>query len=456
MKSNHVFYVLIILSAILLACEGKKESTNQTVRLKGQLIDMGSQEVRMSYNGASSLLGNSRDVILKTDEQGYFDTILTIKDPVYYNISRYTLYLSPGDDLTVKISQDNSEAEFSGIGSSVNNYMKLRLFPKGGSFLEAGRNITGDFLATKNTIDSLAAIRFHQLDTLSAATEEFKSLEAARIKADIVNSYMSYPTYAGFAKERNNNKFELPDRTTQLESMSEYIRPIIEEINDPKYLDVAVVRDVFSRSNDSLSHALFFSEVTIPQRTTELFEAASEVRKLSNNVSPETANEVSAYTQTMENKDFAEEINYKIAQASKLFPGKPAIDFELTDTDGNLINLSDFKGKVIYVDLWATWCGPCLKEAPFYEELATKYNSDEIVFLPISTDKNSEVWLKYLESNPKQLKQYHSVDGKLQEEWILQFIPRFLLIDKDFNIVDAYAPSPSGAEIKDLLDSLLS
>src|SRR5690554_3680589 len=167
MKSNHVFYVLIILSAILLACEGKKESTNQTVHLKGQLIEMGSQEVRMSYNGASSLLGNSRDIILKTDEQGYFDTILIIKDPVYYNISRNTLYLSPGDVLTVKISQNNREAEFSGIGSSVNNYMKYRLFPKGGSFLEAGKNITGDFLATKNTIDSLAAIRFNQLDTLS-------------------------------------------------------------------------------------------------------------------------------------------------------------------------------------------------------------------------------------------------------------------------------------------------
>ncbi len=443
MKTKSVYYILI-LSAILLSCGENRESQNQ-VRLKGQLIEMGSNEVRMSYNGASSQIGNSRDIILNTDDQGYFDTVLVITEPSYYNLSRNTLYLTPGDDLTVSITTSNEEAEFSGTGATVNNYMKYRLFPKGGSFLEAGRNIKGDFTTTKNTIDSLAEIRQHQLDTLTDASNEFKDLETARIKADVINSYMMFPSYA-----------RINDRTPVLESMAPHIKPMIEEIKDPKYLDVAVVRDVFSRSTDSLNQALFFSEITIPQRTVELFEGSAEVRKLSSSATPETAEEVSAYVSTMENDDFAEEINYKIAQASKVFPGQPAIDIELTDADGNQVNLSDFKGKVIYVDLWATWCGPCLQEAPYYEALSTKFNEEEIVFLPISTDRNSEVWLEYLESNPKQLKQYHSVDGKLQEEWSLQFIPRFLLIDQDFNIVNSYAPRPSDEETEELLSSLLN
>ena len=88
-----------------------------TVHLKGQLTDMGTVDVPMRYDGASSLLGNSRDILLHTDSAGYFDTIVTIKEPAYYSICRNTLYLTPGDDLTLKITQSNQEAEFQGIGA---------------------------------------------------------------------------------------------------------------------------------------------------------------------------------------------------------------------------------------------------------------------------------------------------------------------------------------------------
>ena len=51
--------------------------------------------------------------------------------------------------MTIKVTQTNTEAEFSGIGAEANNYMKFRLFPKGGSYLEAGGNLRGDFVSTK-------------------------------------------------------------------------------------------------------------------------------------------------------------------------------------------------------------------------------------------------------------------------------------------------------------------
>lgn len=77
--------------------------------------------------------------------------------------------------MTIKVTQTNTEAEFSGIGAEVNNYMKFRLFPKGGSYLEAGGNLRGDFVSTKALVDSLAAIRMHTLDTLSNVSDAFKS-----------------------------------------------------------------------------------------------------------------------------------------------------------------------------------------------------------------------------------------------------------------------------------------
>ncbi len=85
--------------------------------------------------------------------------------------------------------------------------MKFRLFPKGGSYLEAGGNLRGDFVSTKALVDSLAAIRMHTLDTLSNVSDAFKKLETARIKADIINSYICYASYSRmFAGVKNEEE----------------------------------------------------------------------------------------------------------------------------------------------------------------------------------------------------------------------------------------------------------
>lgn len=188
--------ILSMLAAgtLLAACQQQPAPT--TVHLKGQLLDMGTTEVPMRYDGAASLVGDSRNIMLRTDAEGRFDTVVTVTEPTYYTISRNTLYLTPGDDLTLRITQDNREATFSGQGAEVNTYLKDRLFPKGGSFLEGGSNLRADFAQTKALVDSLAAVRRARLDTLSGASDEFKRLEGARITADVVNSYLSYPSYA--------------------------------------------------------------------------------------------------------------------------------------------------------------------------------------------------------------------------------------------------------------------
>lgn len=115
----------------LISCNTEKGQEVGNVHLKGQLVDMGTQSVRMSFDGASSIIGDARDIILQTDTEGNFDTTFVLKEPAYYNIRRNTLYLTPGDDMTIRITQSNDEATFEGVGAEANNYMKFRLFPKG-------------------------------------------------------------------------------------------------------------------------------------------------------------------------------------------------------------------------------------------------------------------------------------------------------------------------------------
>lgn len=75
------------------------------------------------------------------------------------------------------ITTDNRQARFEGVGAEANTYMKERLFPKGGSYLEGGSNVKADFRETRKLIGSLAQVREKQLEALQNVSEEFKALE---------------------------------------------------------------------------------------------------------------------------------------------------------------------------------------------------------------------------------------------------------------------------------------
>ena len=139
----------------------------------------------------------------------------------------------------------------------------------------------------------------------------------------------------------------------------------------------------------------------------------------------------------------------------------PAIDFRFEDINGKQVALSDFKGKVVYIDVWATWCGPCIKEIPYMKELEEEYrNNPDIVFLSVSTDaqKDYEKWKKFV--NDQKLQGVQLFAGEKASQGIMtpykiSGIPRFMLVGKDGSLVAIDAPRPSSAEIRPALKALL-
>lgn len=427
------------------------------VHLKGQLVDMGTTDVPMRFDGAASMLGESRNIMLKTDAEGNFDTVIELDKPAYFNISRNTVYLTPGDDLTIKITQNNGEAVFTGKGAEANVYMKGRLFPHGGSFLESGDNVRADFAATRTTIDSLACIRRAQLEALANVSKDFKDMENARINADIINSYLSYPSYSRLTAGVKDRGQAMQKVDSFYNTLTEEVKARIKTLIDDRYLDVSVVRSVLSQVNAPYlaSMKAWTEGGTFTPRIQALFNSSEYVNKLRQGVTAESLAEMKSFADNLQYKDFAVELDGMIIKASRLLKGQPAIDFELTDTAGVVRRLSDFKGKVLYVDFWATWCGPCIQESPHFESLSKEYVGKEVVFLPISTDTNKKAWKRFITTHKKELSQYNSVDKTMHGGWSIYYIPRFVLIDKDFNIVSAYAPRPSNPEAKEMIDSLL-
>ena len=419
---------------------------------------MPNRMVMMSYDGASSMLGNSKDIALHLDAEGCFDTIISLKAPAYYNISRNTLYLSPGDDLDIKITQKNTEAEFSGKGAEANLYLKNRLFPHAGSYLHGGVNMKENFAQTHRFIDSMAMARREQLNNLQKVSKEFKKMENARISADVLNSYSYYPTYANIYAQVNKAP-EVAIRKHQVDSfytsLASEMRPLVEELNHSTVLDVAVVRSVLgSLMNDRQLKGWSEGMEFVPE-VKDLLMASKWIDRLNGHVDVSVINGATDFAQTIGNEEYAQEILLKVKNAGTLLPGQPAIDISLSDIEGNNYSLSDFKGKVLYLDFWATWCGPCTKESPYFESLAKKFIDKDVLFLPISMDNSKKTWSKYLKSHSKELVQYHSIDPILKNEWCIKGIPRFVLIDKNFNIVNAYAERPSDTAICEKIQDLL-
>ncbi|MBL7926716.1 MAG: TlpA family protein disulfide reductase [Bacteroidia bacterium] len=139
-----------------------------------------------------------------------------------------------------------------------------------------------------------------------------------------------------------------------------------------------------------------------------------------------------------------------------LVVGKPAPAFEFADANGKKYALKDFKGKVVYLDAWASWCGPCRQQFPAAKTLEEKYKGKDIVFLAVSIDANEAAWRKCLtDFLPAGIQLLAKGDnGKFATAYNLTTIPRYILIDKKGMVVSADAKRPSMGVETDL-DALL-
>lgn len=135
--------------------------------------------------------------------------------------------------------------------------------------------------------------------------------------------------------------------------------------------------------------------------------------------------------------------------------------FDYINYKGGKNKLEDFKGKYVYIDVWATWCGPCRAEIPHLKAIEAKYHDKNIVFVSISIDlqKDFEKWKKFVAE-----KELGGVQLFADKDWKSEFIksynisgiPRFILIDPTGKIVKADAARPSSPNLQKELDSLLN
>lgn len=134
----------------------------------------------------------------------------------------------------------------------------------------------------------------------------------------------------------------------------------------------------------------------------------------------------------------------------------------LYDENKKTTTLSAFieanKGKIIYIDFWASWCAPCRAAFPSSRKLHEEFKEKEIVFLYLSTDANFEAWKKANQFEKLNENSYFIINPKTSEylkKLAIDFIPRYVLINSNGEISNPKAPSPDSEKIKQELNGLL-
>ena len=134
--------------------------------------------------------------------------------------------------------------------------------------------------------------------------------------------------------------------------------------------------------------------------------------------------------------------------------GDKAYNFSYPALNGDSVSLASLKGKVVLVDVWATWCGPCKAELPHLKKLEESLRDKDIAFVSISVDeeKDKEKWKQFVEKEQlKGIQLYANGWSEFTKYYDIHGIPRFLVFDQEGKIVTVDSPRPSNAELKELL-----
>jgi len=138
------------------------------------------------------------------------------------------------------------------------------------------------------------------------------------------------------------------------------------------------------------------------------------------------------------NNVFVEELHNKVSAATKLSIGNIAPEINLADTTGKLVALSSLKGKVVLIDFWASWCGPCKQEMPNMKKIYAKYKDKGFEIYGVSLDKYKNSWVNYINKDSlnwlqvSDLKYWQSEGAALYD---VKAIPYTVLIDKEGKII---------------------
>lgn len=391
-----------------------------------------------------------------------------------YNQRAWQVYLKKGKTLYAQIDGTDEEKpiEFQGGLKKVANYLKNRNEVVKEMLRETrsayGENET-DFIAfvdsSRRVLDSVLV----QFTTNNARFDtDFMKHQALSNYYLIAQWLENYPSYREYFIEQEMEPISAEyEKKRHALILNDSNAVLVDSYID--YLEDVVYNAATSYYNahlDSLQHNRYAyyelryqaadSTFTLP--ILKDYFAYSPIADMVEYESPTISDSLFAvFKKQVSTQGFVEELENELAEWKHLTKGNRAPTFSYPSINGDTVSLEDLRGKYVYIDIWATWCGPCLAEIPDLKRLEKKYRYQPVQFVSISIDNSQSAW-EYKVKNDNlggiQLHAEEAWKAQLVKDYKIGGIPRFILIDKEGILIDANASRPSGT-IETQLDKLL-
>lgn len=479
MKNFKIYLLLnaIVAVAILVGCQNQgSNQTNKTI-LSGKVSNTEADKVQFRISGKS---GNNTHKIA-IDTNGSFKGEIPIDRPSYLRVmigKQYTnTFARPGDKVVMKLNADSFDESltYDGSAKTINNYLAAKMLLSDTVNLEGRmkmRSLYGsDPKKFDKTIDSVQGIYLdHLKEKLSNAdVAPFRKMEKVNIKAKYQGHRLRYPRL--YPRLTQDSAKSIPDDIKNFQPDVPLNDPNMMRV--PNYQRIAR-RMVFNAKTDYLKQHPDMKDTAdglvnrkvidsmISNDTVKAQMAGMFLENLIDRKSLDALKPLHEYYQKVAtNKAVEQRIDSLMTAKKNIAPGNRAPGFTYPSHDGDTVSLADLRGKYVYIDVWATWCGPCIREIPYLKKLHDSMHNKNIAFVSVSVDRaqDKQKWRSMVKN--KSLKGYQlyangeAFDSKIANDYMIGSIPRFILISPDGKIIDPNAERPSG-DIKARLEKLLN